>query len=54
MSGNTHHRISTAGKVSAQVKEAVDQCGPGSPCVDGSCCNSVRQRSAMSRAVADG
>lgn len=40
MSGKTHHRLQTAGKVATQMKEATDQCGPGSPCVDGSCCNS--------------
>ena len=54
MSGGTHHRIGTAGKVSAQVKGVVDQCGPGVPCVDGSCCNSVRQRFAWRGATADG
>jgi len=26
---------------SLQVRDAAVQCGPGVPCVDGSCCNSV-------------
>ncbi|KAH6699006.1 glycoside hydrolase superfamily [Leptodontidium sp. MPI-SDFR-AT-0119] len=40
MSGESHHHINTAAKIPTQIKEVADQCGPGSPCVDGSCCNS--------------
>ncbi|CZT05239.1 uncharacterized protein RCO7_05388 [Rhynchosporium graminicola] len=40
MSGTTHHHINPSQKLPTQLVEAVDQCGPGAPCVDGSCCNS--------------
>ncbi|KAG4431270.1 hypothetical protein IFR05_013236, partial [Cadophora sp. M221] len=40
MSGESHHHINTAEKIPTPIIEVVDQCGPSSPCVDGSCCNS--------------
>lgn len=44
MSGNAHHHIDPAEKIPTQMKDADTQCGPDNPCVDGSCCNSVRDK----------
>jgi hypothetical protein len=38
---------------SLQVRDVAVQCGPGVPCVDGSCCNSVSISPSMRRQYAD-
>lgn len=41
MSGTTRHRIGGPELIQTQQKDVASQCGPGVPCTDGSCCNSV-------------
>ena len=35
-------RTKSSKPTSLQVRDSAAQCGPGMPCSDGSCCNSVR------------
>lgn len=41
LSGIALERIQSSKPTSLQVQDSAAQCGPGVPCSDGSCCNSV-------------
>ncbi len=53
IAASTHQRIQISTANPAQIKDSA-QCGPGSPCADGSCCNTVSPlRVAMARVLMD-